>query len=53
LAARDLIKRRRDWTLEVLEGVGHVPMMETPKLFLDVVNKWLEDRIAPATATVS
>jgi pimeloyl-ACP methyl ester carboxylesterase len=52
LAARDLIKRRPDWTLEVLEGVGHVPMMETPELFLDVVNKWLEDRIAPAAATI-
>ncbi|MDQ6880035.1 MAG: alpha/beta hydrolase [Candidatus Dormibacteraeota bacterium] len=52
LAARDLIKRRPDWTLEVLDGVGHVPMMETPELFLDVVNKWLEDRIAPAAATI-
>jgi pimeloyl-ACP methyl ester carboxylesterase len=52
-AARDLVKRRRDWTLEVLEGVGHVPMMETPQLFLDVVNRWLADKFAPAAATVS
>jgi pimeloyl-ACP methyl ester carboxylesterase len=52
-AARDLIKRRPDWTLVVLKGVGHVPMMETPKLFLDVVNKWPALRIAPAPATVS
>jgi pimeloyl-ACP methyl ester carboxylesterase len=52
-AARDLIRRRPDWTLEVLEGVGHVPMMETPDLFLDLVTQWLADRIAPAPATVS
>ena len=52
-AARDLVKRRPDWKLEVLKGVGHVPMMETPELFLDVVNKWLAYRIAPEPATVS
>ncbi|HZK74707.1 MAG TPA: alpha/beta hydrolase, partial [Clostridia bacterium] len=52
-AARDLIKRRPDWKLEVLEGVGHVPMMETPDLFLKVVNQWLAYRIAPEPATIS
>jgi pimeloyl-ACP methyl ester carboxylesterase len=52
-AARDLISRRPDWTLEVLEGVGHVPMMETPDLFLEVVNQWLTYRIAREPATVS
>jgi pimeloyl-ACP methyl ester carboxylesterase len=52
-AARDLIRRRPDWTLEVMEGVGHVPMMETPELFLRVVDKWLAYRIAPDPATVS
>jgi len=52
-AARDLARRRRDWTLEVLEGVGHVPMMETPELFLRVVSQWMTYRIAPAAATVS
>jgi pimeloyl-ACP methyl ester carboxylesterase len=52
-AARDLVRRRPDWTLEVFEGVGHVPMMETPDLFLDVVNQWLAYRIAPDPATVS
>ena len=53
IAVRDLIKRRPDWKLEVLEGVGHVPMMETPELFLRVVNQWLGHKIAPASATVS
>ncbi len=53
-AARDLVKRRPDWTLVVLEGVGHVPMMETPQLFLDVVNKWVaEIGIAPAHAAAT
>jgi len=52
-AVRDLIRRRPDWTLEVIEGVGHVPMMETPDLFLRVVNNWIAYRIAPAPATIS
>jgi pimeloyl-ACP methyl ester carboxylesterase len=52
-AARDLIRRRPDWTLEIIEGVGHVPMMEAPDRFLEVVNQWLAYRIAPEPATVS
>jgi pimeloyl-ACP methyl ester carboxylesterase len=52
-AAHDLVRRRPDWTLEVLKGVGHVPMMETPDLFLLVVNRWMTYRIAAAPATVS
>jgi pimeloyl-ACP methyl ester carboxylesterase len=52
-AVRDLVRRRPDWTLEVLEGIGHVPMMETPDLFLRVVNQWMAYRIAPAAATIS
>jgi pimeloyl-ACP methyl ester carboxylesterase len=52
-AVRDLVRRRPDWTLEVIEGCGHVPMMETPDLFLKVVNQWLTYRIAPEPATVS
>jgi pimeloyl-ACP methyl ester carboxylesterase len=50
-AARDLVRRRPDWTLRVLEGVGHVPMMETPDQFLSVVQEWLADRIAPAAVS--
>jgi pimeloyl-ACP methyl ester carboxylesterase len=52
-AARDLLRRRPDWTLEIVDGVGHVPMMETPDLFVRVVNQWLTYRIAPEPATVS
>jgi pimeloyl-ACP methyl ester carboxylesterase len=52
-AARDLVRRRPDWTLKVLEGVGHVPMMETPDLFVEIVDQWLAYRIARDPATVS
>lgn len=52
-AARDLVRRRPDWTLRVFEGVGHVPMMETPDLFVEVVNQWLAAQIARDPATVS
>jgi len=46
-AARELVRRRPNWTLRVLEGVGHVPMMETPERFLSVLVEWLADRIGP------
>jgi pimeloyl-ACP methyl ester carboxylesterase len=52
-AARELVRRRPDWTLRVLEGVGHVPMIEAPDLFLSVLQEWLADRIAPEPAAVS
>lgn len=51
-AARELARRRPDWDFEVFEGVGHVPMLETPKLFTDAVTGWTPSRIpsAPAAA---
>jgi pimeloyl-ACP methyl ester carboxylesterase len=52
-AARELVRRRPDWKLEIIDGVGHVPMMETPDRFVQVVNQWLTYRIAPEPATVS
>src|SRR5260370_20537053 len=52
-AARELVRRRPDRTLRVLEGVGHAPMIETPDLFLSVLQDWLADRIAPEPAAVS
>jgi pimeloyl-ACP methyl ester carboxylesterase len=52
-AARELVRRRPDWTLSVLEGVGHVPMMETPDLFLSVLFEWLAYTIVPEPAAVS
>ena len=52
-AARELAHRLPDWKLEVLEGVGHVPMMETPAVFSRVVRDHLADRILPTPATIS
>jgi len=49
-AARDLARRRPDWELRVLDGVGHVPMMETPDLFLEALESWRGYRIASAAA---
>jgi len=49
-AARDLARRRPDWELKVIDGVGHVPMMETPDLFLEALESWRGYRIASAAA---
>jgi pimeloyl-ACP methyl ester carboxylesterase len=42
-AALRLIDERPDWDVVVLEGVGHVPMIETPDLFLDALLPWVTD----------
>ena len=52
-AARELVRRVAGWTLEVIDGVGHVPMMEVPDRFLLVFNEWMAYRIAPTPATIS
>ena len=52
-AARELARRRPDWKLEVLDGVGHVPMMETTELFMDTVDAWAAYRIAREPAAAS
>jgi pimeloyl-ACP methyl ester carboxylesterase len=52
-AARELARRRPDWTLEVLDGIGHVPMMESPSMFMDALNAWSPYRIAREPAAVS
>ena len=49
-AARELIRRRPEWQLRVLEGVGHVPMMETPDLFLEALTSSSAFRIPSAAA---
>ena len=51
-AARELSRRRSDWELAILEGVGHVPMMESPDLFMDTLQGWSAYRI-PSAAAVS
>jgi pimeloyl-ACP methyl ester carboxylesterase len=52
-AARELIRRRPDWELEVIDGVGHVPMLETPGLFMSALEGWRPYRIPSQPAAVS
>ncbi len=52
-AARELVRRRPDWELRVLDGVGHVPMMETPELFLRTFTAWEAARIPSESASAS
>lgn len=35
------LARRPDWDLHVFDGVGHVPMVEAPDDYLEVVTDWL------------
>lgn len=49
-AARELARRRPDWQLTVIQGAGHVPMLETPGLFMDALRAWSAYRIAPEPA---
>ena len=50
-SARWLIKQRPGWRLEEFEGVGHVPQLESPDRFLEIVGAWLADQNAEAAAT--
>ena len=52
-AALELGRRRPDWQLVVLDGVGHVPMLETPRLFMDRFRSWTASRVPSAPAAAS
>jgi pimeloyl-ACP methyl ester carboxylesterase len=41
-AGEDTARVRPDWTLEILDGVGHVPQLQVPERWLGVVNGWLD-----------
>jgi pimeloyl-ACP methyl ester carboxylesterase len=43
-AALDAHRERPDWDLQVLDDVGHIPMLEVPDRFLEVVETWLRTR---------
>jgi pimeloyl-ACP methyl ester carboxylesterase len=52
-AAVELHHRRPDWDLEILDGVGHVPMLETPRLLMERLWRWSAYRIPSAPAAAS
>ena len=43
-AIRRLLEVRPDWDLHLFPGLGHVPMMEDPSGFIEVVLRWLAGR---------
>jgi len=40
-SARNIASLRPDWEYHEFEGAGHVPMLEVPGEFVDVVSDWL------------
>lgn len=42
-SARWLVRQRPDWRLEVFDGVGHTPQLETPERFMATVGAWLSE----------
>jgi pimeloyl-ACP methyl ester carboxylesterase len=47
-AARAAAAIRPDWTFRVFQDTGHIPQMERPGQFLDVVREWLDSMAHPA-----
>ena len=40
-SARWAAGQRPDWTFQMLSGVGHIPMIEVPEAFVEIVITWL------------
>ena len=38
----ELARRRPDWRLELMEGIGHLPQIEDPPRFADAIARWLD-----------
>lgn len=49
--ARAAARRYPEWRLEVMDGVGHAPMMEAPERWLSIVEPWLQATGADPSAT--
>jgi pimeloyl-ACP methyl ester carboxylesterase len=43
VASRALAESRPDWRLEVMPDIGHVPQLEAPDRFVDLVGTWLDE----------
>jgi pimeloyl-ACP methyl ester carboxylesterase len=41
-ASRELVRARSDWKLVELADTGHVPQLERPEQFLEIVGQWLD-----------
>ena len=49
LSARNIASLRPDWEYHEFAGAGHVPMLEVPGEFVEVVADWLTRQGAAAT----
>jgi glycerol-3-phosphate dehydrogenase len=49
-ASRALARRRPDWSLDVIEDVGHLPQLEEPARFVAALDRWLGERRVVARA---
>jgi fermentation-respiration switch protein FrsA (DUF1100 family) len=52
-SARNIASLRPDWEYHEFEGAGHVPMLEVPAEFVDVVGEWLERQGSPMDGDVA
>jgi pimeloyl-ACP methyl ester carboxylesterase len=49
-AARRIAALRPDWTVEVLDGIGHVPQIEAPERVAGLLTEWFSGSGAAAVA---
>jgi pimeloyl-ACP methyl ester carboxylesterase len=52
-SARNIASLRPDWEYHEFAGAGHVPMLEVPGDFVDVVSDWLTRQRGVATSDVA
>jgi pimeloyl-ACP methyl ester carboxylesterase len=45
-AIQALVRNRPEWTVHVLDGVGHVPHLEVPRRFVELLTAWLDAQTA-------
>ncbi|MGH7606458.1 MAG: alpha/beta fold hydrolase, partial [Gemmatimonadales bacterium] len=50
-AAERLASERSEWTFAILDDIGHLPMLEAPDRFADLVEVWL-NRLRPHARTL-
>jgi pimeloyl-ACP methyl ester carboxylesterase len=53
MASRELVRRRPDWQLEVLEDIGHVAQLEAAERFVEIVERWLDGEGRDAVRAVT
>ncbi|CAO5170996.1 putative hydrolase [Frankia sp. AiPs1] len=48
--ARQAARRRPDWRVEILDGLGHIPMIEDPRTTATLITDWLARQGRPAAS---